>query len=135
MKATSNPVPAASLAVLVLSLVGAAGCDSRGPERSGGIGEDPFAALSAGSASAEYDGAFWGEELRNETELWERAAAYCDGKDGNQYPNCRPVRSLLLYQRTLDRPRTVSPGFDGSMDMTNGVESAQSRLDSLNSLR
>lgn len=121
-------------AIGTIILVGLPACDSRAPEL-GGSEADPFDSLATGTVSAEYDGAFWGEQLRGETDLWERAAAYCDGKDGNQYPNCRPVRSLLLYQRTLDRPRPTSPGFDGSMDMIDRVESAQSRLDSLNAPR
>ena len=126
----ANPQAVTTAAFLIL--FGIAGCDSREPGL-GGSGGDPIDALAAETASAEYDEAYWGEQLRNDTELWERATAYCDGRDGNQYPNCRPVLSLLLFDRTLDRPRTVSPGFDGSMDMTGRADSAQRRLDSLRS--
>ena len=101
----------ATAAALVLFGVGA--CDSREPGL-GGSGGDPINGLAAGTVSAQYDESYWGEQLRNDTELWQRATAYCDGRDGNQFPNCRPVLSLLLFERTLDRPRTISPGFDGS---------------------
>ena len=115
---------------LVLAVLGVVGCDSRdrGIGQSGG---DPIDALAENTVSPDYNEAYWGEQRRGDTEIWSRATAYCDGKDGIQYPNCRPVLTLLLYQRTLDRPRTVSPGFDGSLDMRDRADSARARLDSL----
>jgi hypothetical protein len=122
----------ATATFLTLVLIGTGGCGSResGSNRDGG---DPIDALSKGTVSAEYDEAYWGEQRRNDSDIWQRATAYCDGKDGNEYPNCRPVLSLVLLDRTLDRPATSSPGFDGSMDMTGRADSARSRLDSLHS--
>jgi hypothetical protein len=127
-----NPctIQVAALLVLVYALIGIGGCDSRTPAI-GDSSADPMDALAAGTVSSEFDEAYWGEQRRNDTELWQRATTYCDGRDGNQFPNCRPVLSLLLLDRTLDRPATTSPGFDGSMDMTGRADSAQSRLDSL----
>ena len=117
------------LAATLVILSGIAACDSRGG--SGDAGDDPIEALESASLSADFDEAYWGEQSRGDTEIWQRATAFCDGKNGNEYPNCRPVLSLLLYQRTLDRPRTVSPGFDGSLDMRDRSDSARARLDSL----
>jgi hypothetical protein len=120
------------LATTMVILSGIAACDSRGGG-SGDAGDDPMEALGSGSFSADFDEAYWGEQRRSNPELWARATAYCDGRDGTEYPNCRPVLSLLLLERTLDRPTTTSPGFDGSMDMSGRADSAQSRLDSLGS--
>lgn len=128
MKATSR----AFLTSAVVTLIGIAGCDSRAPGDGAG-GEDPMDALGSEALSAGFDEAYWGEQRRSNRELWDRATAYCDGRDGNQYPNCRPVLSLLLLERTLDRPATTSPGFDGSMDMSDRADSAQGRLEGLRS--
>lgn len=126
MKATSHAIAA------VLLVIGAIGCDSR-KTGSSNTGSDPIDALSAKTTSAEYNETYWGEQRRNDSDLWKRATTFCDGKDGNEYPNCRPVLSLLLLDRTLDRPAASSPGFDGSMDMTGRADSARGRLDSLRS--
>ena len=120
------------LAAALVMLSGTAGCDSRGGG-SGDAGDDPIDALGSPSLSADFDEAYWGEQRRSNPELWDQATAYCDGRDGTQYPNCRPVLSLLLLERTLDRPATTSPGFDGSMDLGGRADSAQGRLDSLGS--
>ena len=117
------------LAATLVFLSGVGGCDSRAA--GGDAGKDPIEALGSASLSADFNEAYWGEQRRGDTEIWQRAVAFCDGKDGNEYPNCRPVLSLLLYQRTLDRPREASPGFDGSLDMSDRADSARSRLDSL----
>ena len=117
------------LTATLVMLSGMAACDSRGG--GGDAGDDPIEALESASLSADFNEAYWGEQRRGDTEIWQRATAFCDGKNGNEYPNCRPVLSLLLYQRTLDRPRTVSPGFDGSLDMRDRSDSARARLDSL----
>ena len=117
------------LAATLVVLSGVVGCDSRGA--GGDAGSDPIEALGSASLSADFNEAYWGEQRRGDTEIWQRATAFCDGKDGNEFPNCRPVLSLLLYQRTLDRPREASPGFDGSLDMSDRADSARSRLDSL----
>ena len=117
------------LAATLVFLSGVAGCDPRAA--GGDAGNDPIEALGSASLSADFNVASWGEQRRGDTEIWQRATAFCDGKDGNEYPNCRPVLSLLLYQRTLDRPRDASPGLDGSLDMSDRADSARSRLDSL----
>ena len=129
-----NPctIQVAALLVLVYALIGIGGCDSRTPAI-GDSSADPMDALAAGTVSSEFDEAYWGEQRRSNPELWDQATAYCDGRDGTQYPNCRPVLSLLLLERTLDRPTTTSPGFDGSMDLGGRADSAQGRLDSLGS--
>lgn len=128
MKATRSS--GLSVMFLALALV-LNGCDAR---TSGDGGEnlgDPIATLGSSTTSSEYDEAFWGEQRRSESELWQRATAYCDGRDGNEYPNCRPVLSLLLLDRTLDRSRPTSPGFDGGMELSDRADSARGRLDSL----
>ena len=130
MNVLSQAVAARAVLTVVLAVMAVAGCDARSGE-SGEGGGDPIDALAENTVSADYNEAYWGEQRRGNTEIWNRAIAYCDGKDGTQYPNCRPVLSLLLYQRTLDRPRTVSPGFDGSLDMRDRSDSARARLDSL----
>ena len=118
------------LTATMVILSGLVACDSR-DGGSGDAGGDPIEALGSASLSADFDEAYWGEQRRSNPELWSRATEYCDGRDRTEYPNCRPVLSLLLLERTLDRPRTSSPGFDGSVDMTGRADSAQSRLDSL----
>lgn len=120
------------LAATIVILSGIAACDSRG-DGSGDAGDDPIEALGSASLSNDFDEAYWGEQRRSNPALWDRATAYCDGRDGTEYPNCRPVLSLLLLERTLDRPATTSAGFDGSMDMSGRADSAQNRLDSLGS--
>ena len=130
MNVRSQAVALRAVLTLVLTVVAFAGCDS-GNRGIGEGGGDPIDALAENTISPDFDEAYWGEQRRGDTEIWQRAVAFCDGKDGNEYPNCRPVLSLLLYQRTLDRPRTVSPGFDGSLDMRERSDSARARLDSL----
>lgn len=132
MNALSHSVAAGAVAIVVLVMIGIGGCDSRRSGVEGG-GSDPIDALAAGTVSTEYDEAYWGEQRRNDSEVWQRATEFCDGRDGNEYPNCRPVLSLLLLDRTLDRPAPTSPGFDGSMDMGARADSAQRRLESLGS--
>jgi hypothetical protein len=132
MNPMTRLVAARAVAILLPALIATAGCGSRRPasDRAGG---DPIDALTARTVSTEYDEAYWGEQRRSDSEIWRRATSYCDGKDANEHPNCRPVLSLLLLDRTLDRPATSSPGFDGSTGMSGRADSAQSRLDSLRS--
>jgi hypothetical protein len=125
MKATARAV-----LVLFMSLTaGLAACGSGGA--GAGSGDDAIRTLGATAISSDYNEAYWGEQRRSDPDLWARATTYCDGRDGNQYPNCRPVLSLLVLERTLERPTTTSPGFDGSMDMGERRDAAESRLDSL----
>lgn len=128
MKATLRAGLAAAFVIPLLVLTG---CGDRASGGAGAGDGDPMAALESSTTSAEYNEAFWGDQRRADSELWQWATAYCDGRDGNEYPNCRPVLSLLLLDRTLDRSRTASPGFDGGMEMTDRADSAQDRLDSL----
>lgn len=130
MNVRSQAVALRAVLTLVLTVVAVAGCDS-GNREIGEGGGDPIEALAENTISPDFDEAYWGEQRRGDTEIWNRATAYCDGRDGNEYPNCRPVLSLLLLDRTLDRPATSSPGFDGSLDMSGRADSARSRLDSL----
>jgi len=132
MNVPSKLLTARGISMVVLAVFALAGCDSRDAEIGEG-GRDPIEALAENTISPDYDEAYWGEQRRGDTEVWNRATTYCDGRDGNEYPNCRPVLSLLLLDRTLDRPATASPGFDGSLDMSSRTDSARARLDSLGS--
>lgn len=128
MKKLRRGITATTLFLTFAALVG---CDRRNGETADAA--DPVDALSERTISSIHNASFWGEQRRAETEVWNQATAYCDGKDGNLYPNCRPVLSLLLFERTLDRPAAASSGFDVSIDMRAGSESAKARMDSLNS--
>ena len=115
-----------ALAVVALSVTA---CEPR--EQAIANGEDPLQALTVGAISERYDDAFWGQQRHDHPDLWTRAKAYCDGKDVGQHPNCRPVLGLMGLERTLERPRSTSSGFDGSLDMKERQKAAQDRLDSL----
>ena len=94
---------------VLYALIGLGGCDSRTPAI-GDSSADPMDALAAGNVSSEFDEAYWGEQRRTNPELWDRATAYCDGRDGTQYPNCRPVLSLTITTpiETAHRTTTLS---------------------------
>lgn len=115
------------LAVVILS--GITACGPR--EQDVANGDDPLRALAVGAVSERYDDAFWGQQRHEDPDLWARAKAYCEGKDVGAHPNCRPVLGLMGLERTLDRPRNSSPGFEGSLDLEERRDAAGRRLDTL----
>lgn len=110
----------------------ASGITACGPqEEDVANGDDPLQALTVGAVSQRYDDAFWGQQRHEDPDLWARAKTYCEDKDVGAHPNCRPVLGLMGLERTLERPRSSSPGLEGSLDLGERQGEAQRRLDSL----
>ena len=124
MKRTLRPV----VALLLLIPSGLAGCGTGEEESSGAEG---LRALRGTSVSDQFNDAYWDRLRREDPEVWDQAKAHCDGGDVERYPNCRPVLSLMVLERTLERTPAPSPGFDASLDMGERRDAAQRRLDSL----
>ncbi|HVT60363.1 MAG TPA: hypothetical protein VHR45_18465 [Thermoanaerobaculia bacterium] len=94
MPKQSNEGVGAGRAVLAVALaiagLAAGGC---GRERLlGAQARDPLASLRSASESRSFDLAFWAQQERARTPVWQQAAAFCRGRAERLYPNCGAVR-------------------------------------------
>lgn len=109
--------PGISFSLLTIALL-AGSCTAEGVAN----GDDPIRALSASSSSTRYGELYWRQQLVEDSDVWQRAIAYCKPgdayRDYGKYPNCSLVGELhkgdQVLRHTRNRPRDSYEYFDGS---------------------
>lgn len=103
-----RPTTRVTLAGTLLLLVGCG--HSRGariPNASDADGDDPLRALAAPVTSTRYAHAFWMNEARRRTPIWDSAYAFCSrywrAEDGSK-PNCGAVYTANFFQSAAGQP-------------------------------
>lgn len=77
-------------------------------------GDDPIAALRSTVESSRYGAKYWTEQMTAATDLWIKAAAYCEPAEHADYPNCKTVRSVKFIgvPGAVENPARSEKGFN-----------------------
>lgn len=77
-------------------------------------GDDPMAALESTVKSSRYGAAYWTEQMKGDTGVWNEAVAYCEPAERANYPNCELVRSTKFVgvPGQVENPALSDEGFN-----------------------
>lgn len=94
-------VPSAGAAVLGVVLYAA--CGKSNAEVANGA--DPLKALTVPHPSDKYGSQYWTQKSVAEPGLWTEAVSFCEGRTGNEYPNCAVVHQVRLIEQMSRMPK------------------------------
>lgn len=78
-------------------------------------GDDPLAALGVSVQTTRYQADFWVREAERAPDRYRDAVAYCEGRELDEYPNCREVLRAVSMLRYAEHPAPAGQGFTGKL--------------------